>query len=101
MAKQLWKSGKGREEGMARQKQVGVRVPEGTRVFLKRRAAAYGVTEAAMVRRALEAFRDIYESMGDDWWEVDRRANSSDQPAGRVVGTLAKAALEQERRQKK
>jgi hypothetical protein len=89
------------ESGMAQKKQVGVRVPDATRAFLKRRAAASGLTEAAMIRRALETFRDVYESLGEDWWEIDRRANSSEQAAGRIVGALAKLALDQERRPKK
>lgn len=80
--------------------QIGVRVPEGVRAFFKRRAGASKVREAEAIRRALEAYKDIYEALGDDWWEIERRANASEQPLGRVIATMAKAALEGDRKKK-
>lgn len=80
--------------------QISVRLTEAMAAFLKKKSPmADG--QAALARIALETFKDIYEGLGDNWWEVVRRASASEQSPGTVVASIVRAQLEAERKAKK
>ncbi len=84
-----------------KESQIGVRVSGAMRAFLKRRAIMKGVKEAAEARLAMEIYKDLIEGLGDDWWEIARRASTYEQGPGAIIAQAVKAALELERKAKK
>jgi hypothetical protein len=84
-----------------KEEQIGIRISVATRTFLKKRAAATGAKEAAIARQAMEAYKDISDELGDEWWDIVRRASASEQTPGSVIGRIVRVALEQERKPKK
>ncbi len=86
---------------MLKESQIGVRVSGAMRAFLKRRAILKGVKEAAEARLAMEIYKDLIEGLGDEWWEIARRASTYEQGPGSIIAQMLKQAIELERKAKK
>ena len=82
-------------------KPIGFKPTEAMRAFVEARADEEDVSLSEIARRAADLYRDLYEKLGGDWHEADRRAGVTGQSPGAVLATLVKAALEQERKAKK
>jgi hypothetical protein len=49
----------------------------------------------------MEIYKDLIEGLGDDWWEIARRASTYEQGPGAIIAQVVKQALELERKTKK
>lgn len=82
-----------REEGdLKKVKMIGFRPPPELLSFITEAEAA-GYTKTAVVLRCVEIAKDVIDAMGDDWWEVERRANVEKVGPGVVLSRLALEAL--------
>lgn len=82
-----------REEGDLRKiKMIGFRPPPELLGFIEKREAD-GYTKTAVVLRCVELAKEIIETMGDDWWEIERRGNVEKVGPGVVLGRLAQQML--------
>lgn len=85
-----------REKGKPR-RQLGLRVGGRILEWVEEGEDA-GFTATAAVLKGLEVSIDASDELGDAWWEVERRANLEGLSPGTMLGRLAKAALEAERK---
>lgn len=58
-----------------------------------------GLTTSMVLVRALELARDLSAALGDDWWELERRAKVEGLSEGALLGRMLRAALESEKPQ--
>lgn len=82
-------------------KNLQYKLTESMRLFVERVSDEERVSMSEIGRRSAELYRELYERLGTDWHEADRRAGVTSQPIGAVIAGLVKTALEQERKSKK
>lgn len=77
--------------------QIGFRPPPDLVDYIEKNEAA-GYTKTAVILRAVTIARDTAEQLGDEWWEIEKRANMEGVGPGVILGRLALEALSSKRR---
>jgi hypothetical protein len=65
-----------------------------------RNGEANGHSRTQVVVRMMEVGSDVAEEVGDDWWELEKRAMQEGSSPGRVAGKIVKAFFEAERKRR-
>lgn len=71
---------------------LNIRIPKSVKDYLEQ-AKAGGQTETSVVLRSLELGREIYEAMGNHWWEMVTLSVGAKQSFGTTLAQLAMEAL--------
>ena len=90
-----------RAEGMSRRddaspktQQLTFRAEDEQRAFADARAQEDNVNRSEIVREAWDVYQALYELLGEDWYEVQKRARIARQSMGATLAALVRAALE-------
>jgi hypothetical protein len=89
-----------REKGGPKKTQIGFRAPDELRRFVEERSKEGDVGLSDVAREAAELYRDLFEKLGPEWWEAERRAGVQRQSVGSVLAGLVKQGLEAERKKR-
>ena len=79
-------------------KLIGFKAPEAMRLFVEQRADAESVGLSDIVRDGAVLYKELFEKLGAEWFEIRRRAGVAGVSFGSIVASLTRAALEYERR---
>lgn len=82
-------------------KTIAFKPTEAMRAAVDEIADKEGITRSELVRRSMDLYKDLYEKLGGEWHEADRRSGVTGQSMGVVLASLIRAALDQERKSKK
>lgn len=77
-------------------KQIAFRPPPELNEYIEKSEAG-GYTKTAVVLRSMQIARDAVETLGDEWWEIEKRANLEGVGPGVILGRLALEALAKRR----
>lgn len=81
-------------------KPIAFKPTEEMRASVEEIADKEGVGLSELARRSVDLYKDLYEKLGGDWHEADRRSGVYNKSIGTILASLVKAALEQERKSK-
>lgn len=82
-----------RTVGGPKKTQLGFRATEALRAFVDDRSIIGNIGISDVVREATELYRDIFENLGPNWFELVRRAGISQKSVGQVIASLVAGAL--------
>lgn len=74
---------------------VSFRAPDDVMAYLNAAPDRTG-----LILKMIYVGKDCAETMGEEWWEVEKRANIAQQPIGKVLGRLALEAMAAEKKRK-
>lgn len=75
---------------------IGFRVPSHLQTYIEK-VESRGYQRSEVVVEALEVTKDAGEVLGDEWFEIERRAKVEEVSVGTMLGRLAKLALKSKR----
>jgi hypothetical protein len=78
---------------------VSFKIPEHLLAYVQS-LEGKGYSRTAVFVIALQLAKDVSDTMGAEWWEVEKRANVANVPPGQMLARLALAALESERKKR-